>query len=411
MDLCDGSLQLAYRDERGDLVSTSMFTKEVGKYRIPTAICTDSQYKEWYCGQDAKKMKGREGTVYFDDLLERALEDDGEPVLGGLTPTALLTHFFRMVLTALREKTGGRMIKGLTVSLKNEDMAAESSVRAAFAQLGIEDDRLSVITHPEAFMNYVVSQNKDIWINDVGLFYMSRDAFDFYRLTFGKKQGPVCVVTEKTDLSKYIDLSEVFGGNMTNAVTGFKEAVSKVINKQVVSALYFTGPGFESNWADEVLKGLCSGRRIFRGQNLFVKGAGYKARRQFDPVEDEESFVYIAPDALKSSISLRAYKDGGYEEAILADIGTPFREAAKTIEVIMDGTNELDLIVHNVLKKDFVCAIMTLDNIEERNDRSVKVSISLRFADRDTCVITVRDIGFGEIRETTYRIWEQILKI
>ena len=77
----------------------------------------------------------------------------------------------------------------------------------------------------------------------------------------------------------------------------------------------------------------------------------------------------------------------------------------------MDETNELDLIVHNVLKKDFVCAIMTLDNLEERNDRSVKVSITLKFVDRDTCVITVRDIGFGEIRETTYRIWEQILKI
>lgn len=411
MDLCDGSLQLAYRDERGDMVSTSMFTKEVGKYRIPTAICTDPQYKEWYCGQDAGRMKGREGMVYFDRLLERAKEDDGEPALGGLTPTALLTHFFRMVLTALREKTGGRIIKGLTVSMKKEDMAAEPVVRSAFAQLGIEGDRLSVISHPEAFMNYVVSQNKDIWINDVGLFYMSPDAFDFYRLTFGKKQGPVCVVTEKTDLSGYADMSVITGGNYADMIPGFKEAISKVINKQVVSALYFTGPGFESNWADEVLKGLCSGRRIFRGQNLFVKGAGYKARRQFDPVEDEEAFVYIAPDALKSSISLRAYKDGGYEEAILADIGTPFREAAKTVEVIMDGTNELDLIVHNVLKKDFVCAIMTLDNIEERNDRSVKVSISLRFADRDTCVITVRDIGFGEIRETTYRIWEQILKI
>ncbi len=411
MDLCDGSLQLAYLDENGEMVSVSPFTKDVGKYRIPTAICTDQLYREWYCGTDAQKMKGKEGVVYFDGLIEIAKNDDGEPALGGLTPTALFTHFFRIVLTALRERTGGRIIKGLTVSVKKEDEAAIPVIRDAFAQLGIESDRLLVISHPEAFMNYVVSQKRDIWINDVGLFYMSKDAFDFYRLTFGRKQEPVCVVTEKTDLSAYVDGAQIIGGETTDAIAGFKEAVSKMINKQMVSALYFTGPGFESGWADEVLKGLCSGRRIFRGQNLFVKGSGFKARRTFSPREDEESYVYIAPDALKSSISLRAYKDGGYEEAILADIGTPYSEASRKVEAIMDETNELDLIVHNVLKKDFVCAIMTLDNLEERNDRSVKVSITLKFVDRDTCVITVRDIGFGEIRETTYRIWEQILKI
>ncbi|MCR5829200.1 MAG: hypothetical protein K6F93_02495 [Lachnospiraceae bacterium] len=411
MDLCDGALQLAYLDERGEMVSVSLFSSDPGKYRIPTAICTDLQYREWYCGNDAIRMKEKEGTVFFDRLIERAKEDDGEPVKGGLTPTALLTHFFRIVLTALREKTGGRIIRGLTLSLKKEDEGAREAVRSAFEQLGIEEDRFLMITHPESFMNYVVSQNKDIWINDVGLFYMSEEAFDYYRLTFGKKQGPVCVVTEKTDLSSYVNGAAVSDGDMSGALTGFKEAVSKVINKQMVSALYFTGPGFESSWADDVLKGLCSGRRIFRGQNLFVKGCGYKARRQFDPKENEDSYLYIAPDALKSSISLRVYKDGGYEEAILADIGTPCKDAEKTVEVIMDETNELDLIVHNVLKKDFVCAIMTLDNLEERNDKSVRVRISLKFADRDTCVITVRDIGFGEIYETTYRIWEQILKI
>ncbi len=411
MDLCDGALQLAYLDDRGEMISVSPFTNDVGKYRIPMIVCTDRQYKEWYCGQDARNMKGREGIVYCDDLIERAKDDDGEPVLGGLTPTALFTQFFRIVLTSLREKTGGRMIKGLTVCIKKEDEAAQPVIRAAFSQLGIDSDRLLIITHPESFVNYVISQNKDIWINDVGLFYMSMDALDYYRLTFGRKQSPVCVVTEKTNLSSLVTGRMIANGDITNAVVGFKDAISKVLTKQMVSALYFTGPGFESAWADDILKSLCNGRRIFRGQNLFVKGAGFKSRRQFSPGEDEEDFVYIAPDELKSSISLRAYKDGGYEEVVLADISTPYTKAGKDVEVIMDETNELDLIVHNVLKKDFVCAIMTLDNLEERNDRSVKVRITLQFVDRDTCMITVRDVGFGEIRETSYRIWEQILKI
>ena len=77
----------------------------------------------------------------------------------------------------------------------------------------------------------------------------------------------------------------------------------------------------------------------------------------------------------------------------------------------MDGTDEIDFIVHNALKKDFFCAIVTLDSLEMRKDKTSRLKVDVSFKNRDSAVITVRDVGFGDIRPTDYRIWEQVISL
>lgn len=409
MDICDGSLQLAYLDERGEMVSVSPFSNDVGKYRIPTAICTDPQYKEWYCGNDAMRMKGREGIAYFDDLVERAKADDGEPALGGLTPTALLTHFFRIVLTALREKTGGQIIKGLTVSIKKEDEAAKQVIEKAFGQLGIESDRLLIISHPEAFMNYVVSQNKDIWINDVGLFDFGQEGLKFFVLHFGRKQQPLAVVAESTDFSDTVRYSMLQEKDDIRIKYAFESVCGIMLHKQTVSAIYATGDGFEGSWSDDILKKISTGRRIFRGQNLYVKAAAYTSHLFFEG--GSENYLVIGEDALKSSMALRAVSGNELKEVTFGEVGQKYTLAGGKVDVILDNTNEIDFMIRNALKKDSFCAIMTLEALPTRKNKTNRVSVEVRFPSRNEAVVTVRDVGFGNIRKTDYRIWEQVINL
>ncbi|MBO7353282.1 MAG: hypothetical protein J6U61_03385, partial [Lachnospiraceae bacterium] len=250
---------------------------------------------------------------------------------------------------------------------------------------------------------------KDIWINDVGLFDFEKDGFLFYRLSFGRRSEPITVVAEKTDLTSKINYAMLAPEEADRLMYAFENTASMMLHKQIISALYFTGAGFESAWADGILKNLCNGRRVFRGQNLYVKGAGYAAQLMFDGGAD--GYLLVGDSVLKSSIAIRAFSDGAYREMELASIGQPCSEAGREIEVIMDKTNELDFIIHNVLKKDFVCAIVTLETLNLRGDRTNRMNIRLRFPNRDTCVITVRDMGFGDIYPTNHKIWEQVLKI
>ena len=288
-----------------------------------------------------------------------------------------------------------------------------SNILSGMELFGIDPENVKVITHLESFMYYVVSQNCDIWINDVGLFDFDSDEFAFYRLSFSRKTKPVNVVADKTDLSENINYQMLASGDAQQLISAFESAAGLMLHKQIMSALYFTGNGFESAWADESLKKLCNGRRIFRGQNLYVKGAGYaavlldKAKRN----PGNEEYRFISDEVLASNICIRVYKDGAYTELPIANTGDAYGEVDAHIEVIMDRTNELDLIVHNVLKKDFICAIMTLETLQPREDRTTRLDIRVRFPKRDICVITVKDMGFGEIYASDHKIWEQVLKL
>lgn len=409
IDLADDYTQVSYYTQNNELFSVSL-SKDPMKYRIPTMLCAFSDGTDWLFGEDAAYTAQNDSCAKITGLVRTALDNSCVDVFGQSFPAdILLERFFRRLLAAVKAKLGEVKIKRIVITSKTVNDNLKRNAGSALELLGIRGDSLRVLTHLESFMYYVVSQNRDIWINDVGLFDFDSEGAVFYRLSFGRRNTPLTIVADKTDLSDKITMAMLAEDEIDRLRYVFESTATVILHKQLISALYFTGQGYESAWADDILKKLCNGRRIFRGQNLYVKGAGYAAGL-IESGEDS-SFFFVNDEVLKSSISVRAFSDGAYREIMLADAGQPCCGAGAEIEVIMDHTNELDFIVHNVLKKDFVCAIMTLDTLNLRNDRSVRLNIRLAFPDRNTCVITVRDVGFGQIYRTTYKIWEQVLRI
>lgn len=409
LDFSDEYTQLCYFTEAGELISVSL-SKDSTKYRIPSVLAAFAGNSDWMYGEDAAGLAETPTCKKITGLASIACRDDNTPVFDQDYPAdIILERFFRRLLFAFKAKTGVTKISGMVVTSEKINDNFRKNVRSALDTLGVRDNSLKMVTHLESFMYYVVSQNKDIWINDVGLFDFGRDLFTFYRLSFGRRSIPITVVAEKQDISKKINFSMLDPDEADRLQYVFETTANSLLFKQIISGLYFTGEGFESAWADDILKKLCNGRRIFRGQNLYVKGAGYAASLLYG--KDESPYFFVNDEVLKSSISVRVMKDGEYSELELAKIGQRCEDAGAEIEIIMDRTNELDFIVHNVLKKDFICAIMTLDTLVLRDDRTTRLNVRLRFPDRDTCVITVRDAGFGEIYKTNHKIWEQVLKI
>ncbi|MCR5684817.1 MAG: hypothetical protein K6G81_05270 [Lachnospiraceae bacterium] len=409
IDLANDYSQICYYSAGGSYVSVSL-SKDPLKYRIPTMLCAVAGSSDWLFGEEAALTSPGETVVRIDNIVELASNDSSMEIFGRNYPAdILLERYFRRMLASVRQKAGAERIRGVVLTMKECNDALRKNLYAAFTLLGLPADRIRIIRHTESFMYYVVEQNCDIWINDVGLFDFDLDGFVFYKLSFGRKTRPLTVLVERTDLSDEISFDMLSSGEMDRLIYAFENVAAMMLQKQMISALYFTGCGFESAWADESLKKFCSGRRIFRGQNLYVKGAGYAAKLAFDGGREE--YRFIDSEELSSDIMLRVYKDGGYDEIKLAGCGEPYEGAYSKVEVIMDKTNELDFIVHNALKKDFICAIMTLDTLSVRQDRTTRLEIELKFPKRDVCVITVRDLGFGEIRSSGYQIWEQVLKI
>lgn len=408
IDLCRDFTQLCiYNKDTLSMDSVSLASDKLS-LRTSTALTYSREPRDWMLY--SPKHEDNSDYVCVKNLYEMAENDTGMIIDGKeYTSDMFLARFFRRVLNCIADGTDEKNVKGITVTVKSITPVLENTIRKAFENIGIGSDKYRILAHAEAFMYFVVMQNKDIWINDVGLFDFDEESFKYYVLHFGRKQQPMSVVADSNDFSDSIKFEMLEEPDRLRVSYAFENVCGIMLHKQNASAVYATGNGFETNWADDILKRLCNGRRIFRGQNLYVKGAAYSALMFFEG--GSANYLMIGEENLKSSISLRAVSNAELIEIPFGEIGQNYHDAGGSCEIIMDGTDEIDFMIHNALKKDFFCAIMTLDALEERPDKTTRLRIDVKFVSRDSAVVTVRDIGFGKIRKKNFRIWEQVLSL
>jgi hypothetical protein len=184
---------------------------------------------------------------------------------------------------------------------------------------------------------------------------------------------------------------------------------NQLLFKRLTTSLFFTGTGFVGDWVDNTLKKLCVGRRVFKGQNLYTKGACYAAWALY--YGELKEYLLLSDEMITSTIELKVYQNAKDVNYPLAKLGTPWWQVNEAISVILDSTNELELTVTNLLKREPIRETLRIDGLMERENKTVRLSIQLHYVDRETAVLTVRDTGFGQFYETTYRIWEQTLTL
>ena len=409
-DLSDDCSQISCIFKNATEPESVCITPDQSKFLIPTAVCVREMTKEWVIGEEAERCRDRMAGVYVDKLLSK-LEQQEEVEIYGSTFSAevLLEKFFRKVLGILRQRYQNNSIRQMVITVKACEPQLEERLYAVMLALGIEKDRVKIISHTMAFMYYIVNQPRDVWVNDVALFDYGLDGLRYCQLTFGRKGTPVAVVADCIDLSddiSYKMFSELSSERLAHA---FESIANLTLHKKIITSLFVTGRGFEGEWATDVLRRLCMGRRVFLGQNLYTKGACYAARAIAQNRLPE--YRFLPEECIKASVSLRVYHDAQAYQLELASMGDNWKTAGNSCTLIMDQCNELEFTVNDAVRRDTVLEIMTLDGPVRKERRSTRLQLTFRFISRDMAVVKLRDIGFGEFYKTNYRVWEQILKI
>ena len=85
-----------------------------------------------------------------------------------------------------------------------------------------------------------------------------------------------------------------------------------------------------------------------------------------------------------------------------------YRRVKRNLRFILVYKNEVEFLVDHVMRREPLHEVMILDHLMQRENKTLRLELSLFYVDRDTPVIQLRDIGFGRER-TTHRIWEQLL--
>ena len=257
-------------------------------------------------------------------------------------------------------------------------------------------------------MYYAVSQSKELWANNVGLFEYDEDGLKYTNLTVDKRTLPYIVGTDTQDLS-HIMSYEALEENQDIEYM-FLNTANTILHKKMVTTIYVTGKGFEKAWATEALRKLCNGRRVFRGQNLFTKGACYAARALTEE-EKLKEFIFLDDDMLTSDISITTYHDAKIHDVVLARAGTLWSDIDASIDIIPDNEDEIQITDRNILSRETRAHILSLSGFAARENKMTRFTVRIRFADRNTCIVTLKDNGFGEFSPSTNRIWERYIKL
>lgn len=325
-------------------------------------------------------------------------------------PVNILAAFLRKTLSLTKKKYPRESIRGLVVTTEYRDFRLITTIYRALEKLGIYKDRAMVVDRRQSYIYYVLSQKRELWVNQVGMFDFGSDHLDYYQMDTDRSRRPAIV---RVATKNYGDYAELFNGNeqsQEEKASIFEGMVQGAIHGHIITSLYMTGPGFADGFAEDVMKKLCVGRHLFIGDNLYVCGACYMAK-EFGGAGTNKEFVYVSEDTISSNILIRAYADAKAQDVLLVRAGTVWYHIDYELDLIPDGDQELELCVQNVVTKERMMHMIPMEGIYGRTERKARVGIQIRFAGADRCIVTLRDKGFGEFFPSSYRIWEETITI
>ncbi len=377
---------------------------------FPTCLAVKESTKEWLLGEEAIRLVDLGEAVLVDNLLKKVENQESITVYGtSFTPEMLLTKFFKRAFMVVRQQFLNSSIQKLVITIPNLTAKTTELIYLSLEELGLLRDRVYIISQVQSYMYYVLSQKPEIWAHDVSLFTYDETGLFYYSLSVNRRMQPYAVLVNRMDLSNELTPELFEQEPLERVLYRLEKIMNQVLYKRLTSAVFVTGKGFEGNWVRDVLIRLSSSRRVFLGQNLYAKGACLAAKGFLD--DRFLNYLFLGDEMITSTISLRVYENAKEVDFCLVKAGTPWWKANNTVTVILDQTKELAFTVTNLLKREPLYEVLSLDGLLERENKTIRLSITVHFIDRFTAIVTVRDVGFGVFYETNYRIWEQVLTL
>ena len=246
-------------DLNDDYTRISCYDEEKS-WTIPTVICRKKQEEVWLAGEDAYACTLVGEGVIVDKLL-KMVRKDGTSTIGGIRYTGreLLNLFVRKMLEYPMKEFGENEVDQLVISLQQVDAKMTDTLMYCADFLGIPREKVHVISHMESFVYYVLSQKKDLWTNQVGLFDLSNQRLCYYEMKVqrGLRRNMVQADSENMEEAFNLDiLDSPSGSRLADRI--LCSCGERLLSKKLFSSIFLTGKGFDrTDWAGEFMKLVC----------------------------------------------------------------------------------------------------------------------------------------------------------
>lgn len=377
-------------------------------WSLPTRIGKDRDSDAWYVAETAAENR-LEGMVVEDKLLSLAAKN-GTATIDGVRYEGLylLKMFLKQALSLPKRASGKDGIASLVITVPEMDVKLMDCLMYCADFLEIDRGRVHIISHTESFVYYVMSQKREVWSNQVGMFELSEDGLRYYELKVQRSLRQMQVLADQEELEETFHLNVLesqAGVQMADRI--LSSCAERLLQKRLFSAVILTGKGFDStDWAPDFMQTICHRRRVFAETEVFARGA---LNRAVDACEVQSSynFTCICEGRLKSTISLKIQEREKEGQLVLAAAGDSWYEAKTTAEFIVAGEPEVEFLIQPMEPRKKKIVKIPLDGFPRRPDRTTRIEMSLGFTGEDTMIVMIRDLGFGELFPATNRMIKQ----
>lgn len=399
--------------ETGDVQTLSQVAG-TEHYNIPTVLCKRSGVNQWFYGKEAIRYGEEEQGILVENLLELAL--DGEPVFidgESFDPAALLALFVKRSLGLLSQAASSVKISALMITCETLDHHVLDVLNRVAAGAHLKTDRIIFQNHAESYYNYMLHQPKELWTYQSVLFAYSGSRIKTYCMECNKRTTPEVIFIEEKEFPfrQWTSLSEseeIRQREIEELDAGLLKIAKEVCEGKIVGSAFLIGDGFGEEWMRESLRYLCRNRRVFQGNNLFSKGACFGMQERLNASEAGKQHVFLGNDKLKANVGMKIMRQGEESYYALLDAGVNWYEAEHDMEFYLRDGNEIALTITPLIGKNGKLAQIVLEDFPGTIAR-LKASFYLEA--ENLLAVEIEDMGFGEIRPATGRVWKEKLEL
>lgn len=413
-DLRNDYTQISFScSDAGDVETLSQATG-TEHFNIPTVLCKRRDNGQWLYGNEAVRCSKEQNGVLITNLLDLAVQGTQVEIEGeAFDPVSLLTLFFKRSLDRLTQTAAVKKISAIMITCEEIDSRILEVLRIIVGALPVKAEKISFQSHAESFYSYVVHQPKEMWTFQSILFSYQNNTIKIYRMECNRRTKPIVAYIDEIEyqffrVSPFSEIEAVRAKEIAQLDAGFLQVAEEVCGNNMVSSIFLIGEGFEQDWMKESLKYLCRGRRVFQGNNLFSKGACLGMQEKITPTDLSRTHVFLGNDKLKANVGMKVYRQGEENYMALMDAGLNWYDSEKEMELYLRDGNEIALTITPLTGKNGKLAQISLEDFPEGPAR-IKLQLYMQ-TDR-ILTVEIEDLGLGEFRPATGRIWKERIEI
>ena len=394
-DLSYDYAQISYCRQNADVPETFALVSGTRQYNIPVCLFKRREVNQWFLGKEAIAFSEQEDGTLLKGLLKAALEQEETYIdQDAFESIALLALFVKRSLYLPGKECKLDKVAGIMFTVPDLSEKMVDLLQRLVMLLNLPECKIYFQGREESIYHYMIHQPKELWNDDVLLFDSSCQVLKSYRFMKNSNTKPMVAFVEEQS-------HEALVGEDEQKDVQFLQIVQQSAG-DISTSVFLLGEGFNGEWCQDSLRLLCHNRRVFKGNDLYSKGACYGVQERLsDPNSQKVSMIFLGKDKLKTNVGMEVSRQG--EESYLAVLngGENWYECHKEWDVILREGNVIKLKLTPLDGRNVRYIEVVLDGLPQRERNTTRLHLQARMLNEKMLEIQIKDMGFGEIYPTS----------